>query len=250
MVQKRNKHEYNLTHLDPMQAAERGIVHRDMIAHALRWTHVLKLAKIGQRILDYGSGTGQLAEVMYRNRYKPSLYLGLEYSANKVATCKLKYQDLPWAEFKQLDIIKEMAHVDKPFDIIASFEVVEHVNKKNVDSYFQNMKAYADENTIILISTPVYDEHVGAASNHIIDGVVQEFRYEELKNAIERNGFEIVDVFGTFASQKDYKPIMNDWQTKMFEHLTKYYDSNLISNLMAPFFPEHSRNCLWRLRIK
>ena len=41
---------------------------------------------------------------------------------------------------------------------------------------------------------------------------------------------------------------MNDWQKNMFEELGKYYDTNLMSVLMAPMFPEQSRNCLWVLR--
>ena len=60
----------------------------------------------------------------------------------------------------------------------------------------------------------------------------------------------IVKKFGTFASMKDYKPLMNDWQKQMFEALKDYYDSNLISNIMAPMFPDASRNTLWVLKRK
>ena len=43
---------------------------------------------------------------------------------------------------------------------------------------------------------------------------------------------------------------MNEWQQKMFEELSRYYDANLISNIMAPLFPELSRNALWVLRCR
>lgn len=36
----------------------------------------------------------------------------------------------------------------------------------------------------------------------------------------------------------------------MFSELRKYYDTNLLSNIMAPFFPEQSRNTLWVLKVK
>ena len=39
-------------------------------------------------------------------------------------------------------------------------------------------------------------------------------------------------------------------EKEMFEALKEYYDSNLLSNMMAPFFPEHSRNTLWVLKRK
>ena len=61
---------------------------------------------------------------------------------------------------------------------------------------------------------------------------------------------DIVRKFGTFASIRDYKPLMNDWQTKMFEALKEYYDSNILSNIMAPLFPAKSRNTLWILKRK
>ena len=101
----------------------------------------------------------------------------------------------------------------------------------------------------MLISTPWYDERVGAAKNHIIDGEIGEFTYEELKVLLEKY-FTIEKTYGTFASMRDYKPHMNDWQTQMFNSLKEYYDVNLLSNLMAPLFPEHSRNCLWRCKLK
>jgi hypothetical protein len=76
---------------------------------------------------------------------------------------------------------------------------------------------------------------------------VQEFSWQELHDLFNKH-FVIVDSFGTFASQRDYKPLMNEWQTNMYNHLKRYYDSNLVANLMAPFFPQASRNTLWVLK--
>ena len=54
------KKGYNCTQLTPQQEFERHIYHRDQFAHYLRWTHVLRDARIGQTILDFGCGTGVL----------------------------------------------------------------------------------------------------------------------------------------------------------------------------------------------
>ena len=105
------------------------------------------------------------------------------------------------------------------------------------------------EKTILLISTPIFDPDVGAAENHVIDGVVGEMTYNELKEKIENVGFKINKTWGTFASQKDYKNKMNDWQKKFYEAVEEYFDSNLLSNLMAPMFPEYSRNCMWEISL-
>lgn len=237
--------QYNTTQLNPEQCFERHIFHRDQFAHYLRWTHVLNIAKIGMNILDVGCGSGNLYEVFYRNKYSPNKFVGIDIRTQIIEKNKIKFPKAIWINSDP--VIEELPK--EKWDIITSFEVLEHLGKNNGDMYLKNISSIMDKNTTLLISTPCYDEQVGAAENHIINGNVGEYTYQELKELLEKY-FIIEDVFGTFASQKDYKLLMNDWQLKMYEHLKKYYDSNLVSNLMAPFFPEQSRNCLWKLKIK
>ena len=138
---------------------------------------------------------------------------------------------------------------------VCSFEVLEHVGKQNIDKFLQNFKSCGGGNTIYYLSTPNYDEEVGAAENHTYDSLdgrgkaVQEFSYQELKPILEKY-FNIEKIYGTFASQKDYKPLMNEWQLNMFNVLKEYYDTNLLSNIMAPMFPEQSRNILYAIFSK
>lgn len=244
-----DEHKYNKTQLSPDKEFERHIFHRDQFAHYLRWSHVLKEAKIGQKILDLGCGTGNLLEVFYRNRYKPERYLGIDIRKQTVKSNKEKYKKLDFADFIEADVTKETFAAVDNWDFIVSFELLEHIQKNRAEKLLNTIWRLCSSNTVVLLSTPIYDPMVGAANNHIIDGKVNEWEYEELKNKIEEK-FKIIDVFGTFASQKDYKIHMNEWQTNMFEHLKKYYDTNLVSNLMAPFFPKYSRNCLWKIQKK
>lgn len=243
---------YNKTQLHPEQAFERHVFHRDMFAHFLRWTYVLKIANIGMNILDFGCGSGNLAEVLYRNRYKAKEYLGLDIRQKTIKSSKEKFKDIEWIDFLTVDLVKDKTNF-KPkdgtdWDIISCFEVIEHIGKENVNKFLNNIWNLASSNTILLISTPCYDKKIGAAKNHIINGVVCELTYDEMHDTLIRNGFVIDEVFGTFASQKDYKLKMNNWQMEMFNNLSKYYDINLISNIMAPLFPMESRNCLWRCK--
>jgi 2-polyprenyl-3-methyl-5-hydroxy-6-metoxy-1,4-benzoquinol methylase len=240
--------DYNCTQLDPKTNFERHVYHRDQFAHYLRWTHVLKRLKIGQKVLDVGFANSNLLEVMYRNRYKGSRYVGLEYRKQTVKKNQEKYEKLDWAELYQHDVTTPF-QVKDDWDLICSFEVLEHVQIPNVEPVLQNMKDQMSEKTILLISTPVYDPKVGAADNHIINGEICEMTYDELKEKIENVGLKIKNVWGTFASQRDYKPLMNDWQKEFFNAVKDYFDSNILSTLMAPFFPEQSRNCMWELSI-
>lgn len=69
---------YNTTDLRPDQAFERHVFHRDQFAHYLRWTHILKEAKIGESIVDFGCGAANLLEVLYRNKFKQKEYIGID----------------------------------------------------------------------------------------------------------------------------------------------------------------------------
>ena len=119
----------------------------------------------------------------------------------------------------------------------------------------QNFRDCGKLDALYYLSTPNFNENVGAAGNHTYDsgdgrGVdVQEFKHEELKSILLKY-FNIVEYFGTFASERDYKPFMNEWQINMFNSLKEYYDANLVSNIMAPMFPAQSRNTLWVLKRK
>jgi 2-polyprenyl-3-methyl-5-hydroxy-6-metoxy-1,4-benzoquinol methylase len=242
---------YNTTQLSPDKEFERHIFHRDQFAHYLRWTHVLKQSKIGNKVLDFGCGSGNLLEVLYRNRHSCTKYLGLDIRHQTINSCKEKWKNIPWAFFQDIDLCGDLSMLGKKdWDIIASFEVVEHVGKANVPKFLNNIKSMMSNNTTLMISTPCFDPVVGPADNHIVDGVVGELTFQEMKSLLEER-FTIEKVFGTFASQRDYKEAVENSPYKEFYHAAKeYFDSNLIANLMAPLFPEHSRNCLWVCKVK
>lgn len=250
------KKNYNTTDLSPDKSFERHVFHRDQFAHYLRWTHILKEARIGETICDFGCGSGNLLEVLYRNRFKQAKYVGIDIREKTVEQANEKFAKVDWAEFHAADLCKNYFDYESiQADKVCSFEVLEHVGKQNAHVFMQNFKACGNEDALYYISTPNFDERVGAAGNHTYDSgdgrgvAVQEFSHEELTELFETH-FDIVKKFGTFASVRDYKPLMNEWQTEMYEAIKEYYDANLVSNLMAPFFPEHSRNTLWVLKRK
>ena len=248
--------KYNTTDLDPQNSFERHVFHRDQFAHYLRWTHILKESKIGESIVDFGSGKGALLEVLYRNKFKQRSYIGLDIREKTIEKANEKYANVDWAQFYTCDLIHPVVDLaGLQADKVCSFEVLEHVGKQNGDVFCQNFLACGNQNATYYISTPNYDEKVGAAGNHTYDSGdgrgtdVQEFSYAELEELFGKY-FTIQKTYGTFASQRDYKPLMNEWQTQMFNALQDYYDSNLVANIMAPLFPSKSRNTLWILKRK
>ena len=248
---------YNKTQLNPDQTFERHVYHRDQFAHYLRWTHVLKRVEIGMNILDVGCGSGNLAEVFYRNRFKPNRYLGLDVRKQTIDQNNDKFKDIPWARFECKDVVQIMDERQNEWDLICSFETLEHVGKNNVPSLLDGIKNCMTQKTIFLMSTPCYDEKVGAADNHTYDSddgrgvAVQEFTFNEMKQLLEER-FEITGKWGTFASIKDYKARLGEIHglEDIYKKFHEYFDPNILSNLMAPLFPEQSRNVMWELRLK
>lgn len=255
MAREKNGVKYNCTQLTPQETFERHIYHRDQFAHYLRWSHVLKNAKIGQKILDFGCGSGEMLELFYRNRYRPERYLGLEIRDKQVEINKEKFANLDFAEFRQQDLCQPDLDLGETFDIITCFEVMEHIGHENADTFLDNLAFHCNKDTVVYLSTPNYDPHVGAADNHMLtkaDGTkeVGEWDHFELEKKLSEY-FVIEHKYGTFASMKDYKNDLHDWQIPMFEALKEYYDTNLIANIMAPLVPaEHARNCLWVLKVR
>jgi len=246
------KKPYNTTELPVFTALEKGISHRDYYGHAFRWSHVLKHAKIGMKILDFGCGHGGLYEMFYRNRYSPARYLGLDIRRQTIET---NANNFPKAEFKVEDIVRMSMNYGTDWDIITSFETLEHVGKWRVPQVLDNILKHCNNDTLVFISTPCYDERVGAADNHTYDagdgrGVSpQELTRDELKLMLA-DRFEIVGNYGTFASIRDYKCWLTVAEKDVFDKLSSYYDTNLVSNIFAPLVPAYSRNNLWTCKAK
>jgi hypothetical protein len=134
--------------------------------------------------------------------------------------------------------------IDK-FDVITSFEVLEHVEPLHAYKMLEGIKARLADDGVAFISTPVYDPQVGAADNH-----VNEMTYEVMQLMLHKVGFEVDDHFGTFASIKDYKQIVEKEDIDgVFNRLRDYYDSNYLATIFAPLYPSHSRNVLWRVKL-
>lgn len=250
---------YNKTHLPLDLAEDRQIIHRDYLAHCLRWSHVIKHCEIGERVLDLGSADGPMAMALYTNRYKPEHYLGCDIRKAMVEKGRIKMGQAPWAHFLEVDLCKSFNKVKEalgnyPPTIITSFEFVEHIPEAEVEPFLINVKGLMDKDTRFFLSTPCFDGK-NKAANHI-----KEWYFDELKTLLEKH-FKIEAMFGTFMSQKDLKLayekdgewaelIIGDGKGSLFEALRKYYDSNLLSILFAPLFPSYARNCIWRLKVQ
>jgi len=238
------------------QLGPRGFIHRDYLAHCLRYSHVAKyLLQKGKRhltahVLDVGCGKeAPLARLMYSMRltHTTGSYTGVDYvkvpwpwviGAN---TTRFKFKSFGESDFAYDDI-----PLRKSYDIISCFEVLEHVEPRHAFDMLTRMGDLLKmKGGTAFISTPVYSPREGAAGAH-----VNEMSYAAMRLLIDLAGFKVDGHWGTFASQKDYKKLLSPAQAEVFQQLNCYYDNTIIACMFAPLFPEQSRNVIWQLSMK
>jgi len=241
------------THLSLDNAEERCFIHRDYIAHCLRWSHVakhLQTKKLYQkaRILDIGCGKEMpLLKTLYTMKMTPREYMGVDANRIKTTDMHRKIMDkLGQGHFylkDECDFSKDIHFSLNDPHVITCFEMLEHNSPAKVLKILDNIYQASENFTTIFISTPCFNGK--AAANHI-----NEMTYEFLESLLITRGFNIISRWGTFASQKDIEPRLKGESLQFaYECLKDYYDSNLLSILFAPLFPKYSRNVLWKLTI-
>lgn len=240
------------THLSLDMAEERLIIHRDFIAHCFRWSHVVK--RLMQRhaykdahILDIGCGRDQpLPRLLYANRMTGFDYSGMDintlYPHEALVTAhtngKMRVALHSETDASLLDPSKLKWGLGTH---LICFEVLEHMQPYIANRMILNWKRLLQPGATAWVSTPVFNG--SAAANHI-----NEMHWQTLGSAFEQLSFEVVNWYGTFASQSDLKPAMSASDLKLMDVLGDYYDSNVLSNIFAPKYPQVSRNILWELR--
>ena len=254
------------TFLSIDNAEDRGFIHRDYIAHCLRWTHVIKRLyerKSYQtaRILDVGCGRElPFAKTLYSSKLAPAMYYGVDVGPildEEVAkiTKTQKFPHKLWENTNFLELCEvDLTVAGDPLqslpNLVTCFEVLEHVEPKMMFEMLEHMKRLTTIDARFFISTPCWNR-IDCAANH-----VNEMLYESLGAGFERHGFVVENVYGTFASIRDYEHLMTDAppgvecqsMRQIFNKLREYYDTNFLSCIFAPLFPAQSRNCLWELR--
>jgi len=242
--------EIDKTSLSLDLAEERLFVHRDYIAHCLRWSHIIRHISTRyktSRVFDIGCGKETpLVRMLYSSRMIPESYTGVEVNKIKLTQTHLnisrrtKLSILDQVDFSNMDV-EEYVFINKHPTLITCLEVLEHMIPEKVDRVIQNIYKLSDENTDIFISSPCFNGK--SAKNHI-----NEMTYEFLKEKLSLN-FNIVNVWGTFASQSDIKPELQELGLMdLFETLRSYYDNNYLATIFAPLLPHRSRNCMWYIK--
>lgn len=230
-------------------------VHRDYLAHCLRWGWATNFINDTTRVLEPGCGADSpLYNALKRSRgsnMRPKLYVGADL--NKIKALKTKRQDGELARtmvlLEDFNFVERWREIEKrwrSFDIAVSFEVIEHMTERHGDEYLDAVHALLKPGGKLILSTPVFNG--SAAKNHI-----REYTVAELHAKLEACGFEVADRFGTFASypavKRGLREVMSRDDARVLlgalERAREFYGSEVLSCYLAPLLPDHSRNNAW-----
>jgi SAM-dependent methyltransferase len=226
-------------------------IHRDYIAHVMRWSYVLKYLRAHKRhqkfhILDVGCGReAPLARTLFSNMmtHTTGSYTGVDYGpVSRPDSMPVSEHNFKTFFHQNADFVN-VALERQSYDVIVCFEMLEHVEPMHTFRVIQRIRSLCGHVQVkVFLSTPCYDAKAGAAANH-----VNEMSYDALRILLPVLGLQPVATFGTFASQKDYKPLMTLAQRDVWADLEEYFLPEMLSCIFAPLFPAQSRNVIWEL---
>lgn len=254
MANAKNK-SIDKTHLALDNAADRLFIHRDYLAHVLRWDYVankyirrLVAKRDDVAVLDVGCGKDlPLARCLYTNRIFPARYCGVDVNKLELGPILEKANAvkdrITLAE--KTDFAESTETPANKFDVITSLEVLEHVEPDHAVRLIRQMKRYLKPDGVIFISTPCYSEAKGAAANH-----VNEMKREALGYVFEREGLQVVGNWGTFGDSRIVQAACEaeGMSPRIMEALKQWHGTETFANLFAPAFPELARNNFWMLK--
>ncbi len=222
-------------------------IHRDYAAHYFRWGFARRFIMANHSVLDAGCGSeAPLATVLcqYANTI-PRRYVGTDYGTIGHKALRARSWTTYYEKFDMSgpraanDLIGEHGL----FDRVVSYEVLEHMTVKSGVPYLRNLKTCLADDGILLLSTPVFNGR--AAANH-----VHEYTLTELAGIFEKLELEVEDRFGTFMNLPTLELVGTPSELSIVNQLRAFYDDTIISNFLAPLYPDSSRNCVWVLRHK
>jgi 2-polyprenyl-3-methyl-5-hydroxy-6-metoxy-1,4-benzoquinol methylase len=115
--------------------------------HQQRYDWATQFVK-NKSVLDIACGTGKGSYIMANEGARYVIGCDIEEDAVRYSSIKYKHENL---QFQVQDATKYRSQ--KPFDVIISFETIEHIN--NTQEYLETMNQNLDSNGLYIVSTPI-----------------------------------------------------------------------------------------------
>lgn len=233
-----------------LQAEEHDIIDganftsvEEYILHLMHQSDYVRAQKlvIGKIVLDLGCNSGYGTNLLSQTCGRVT---GVDVSPEAISTAKSKYQSNNMS-FQLIDGITLPFESDS-FDVITSFQVLEHI--ENYDNYFSEICRVLKPDGVLLLTTPNADIRVmpGSKPWNRFHVHVHEFRGHELSQFLKKY-FPLVTVLGQFATERAYfieysrctRARDSTVQTRSLK--SKFLDYLPVSSVHCPNAPKFTR---------
>ncbi|MBX3103218.1 MAG: methyltransferase domain-containing protein [Bacteroidetes bacterium] len=147
--------------------------------HLHRYQVAISYLKEGTQVLDIATGEGYGA-AMLAQAEPASRIIAVDAEAESIAACRSKYRGVENLHFQQEDATR-LSFPDNHFDLIVSFETLEHV--PDYTAMLRELNRVLKPDGLLLLSTPNFP--VNSPTGKILNPYhVKEFTLEEMEQLL------------------------------------------------------------------
>lgn len=154
--------------------------------HYQRYNAVLNIVK-GKKVLDAACGAGYGTALMASVAENVT---GIDISSEAISYANTRYSDVGNARYLEASIA-ELPFSDNSFDVIISFETIEHVNEELQNKFLKEIKRCLKDDGILVMSSPDKRTYTDLPGYHN-EFHVKEFYFDEF-DAFLRREFKYVE---------------------------------------------------------
>jgi ubiquinone/menaquinone biosynthesis C-methylase UbiE len=162
------------------------------LAHIERYVWAGPLVS-GRECLDDGCGTGYGSHYLVK-RARARSVVGVDLSKEAIDFARRHYRH-PALAFHQMNCL-ELTFPDETFDVVVSFDVIEHVSKEDQDSFVRETRRVLRKGGILLIGCP--NNTTGTDDNLFHLGPLRASEFSDLL----RRHYADVQLFGQDIAKK------------------------------------------------
>lgn len=241
---KKLNQEYNKTSLRERVHGE--TVHRDYLAHVLRWGFAMRLIRDGDVVVDVGCGPDAALEktlVKFPHPPIPKKLYAIDLVHFKPPFNERAHEWIVWMPGTNIfdAVIPEYGDVD----LVVCLEVIEHMPLERGRRLLEWIYGALKDDGRCLLSTPVHD------GRHMPKNHVHEYTIPELWNLIDKANLQVVKRWGAFMNVNDARKCLAErypGAEKIYDDLSEYYSNEVMSVLFSPLFADAARNNVWMIK--
>jgi SAM-dependent methyltransferase len=157
----------------------------------VRMSHVLKISRPKDNVLDIGCAYGQYGYTLYTNMMSTN-YVGMDIKYAYLERASKRKWGNSNPTFIHKNAVNGLPFEYKYFDVVLLIQVIEHLGIDNAKKLLSEIRnVMSDKGTLILTTENNKFTEGGGLEFH-----VHEFKYEEIVQLIKDSGFIIKNEFG------------------------------------------------------